>query len=39
MMGSDLYYDVIFSLGKYDGLPIYAFSNKDKSYINGRPSM
>ncbi|CDW74321.1 UNKNOWN [Stylonychia lemnae] len=37
--GEPINYDMIFSLGKYDGLPIFAFSNKDKSYINGRPSM
>ena len=30
---------MIFSLGKYDNLPIYGISNKEKSYINGRPSM
>jgi len=33
-----LMYDVIFSLGTYDSLPIYAISNKENSFINGRPS-
>ncbi len=35
---SPLMYDFIFSIGNYDGLPIYAISNKESSYVNGRPS-
>eukprot|EP00347_Sterkiella_histriomuscorum_P015677 403356113 len=38
-LGRSVFYDMIFSLGKFDGLPIYAISNKEKSYIYGRPSM